>query len=124
MITKIGNTLMEKEASLPLILGAISASAQARQLSPEQEKALKKHYDLSEDASLTGRSAGRGVLGGWLGAGLAAAPVGAIIGVKGLTKGRLRAGQGLALLGGSAGGYLAGRKYSPGAADELLKGKK
>lgn len=124
MITKIGNILMEKEAALPLVLGGLAASHPARQLTPEQAAALKKKYDLDEDASLPWRSAGRGVLGGWLGAGLAAAPVGALMGAKGLTLGRLRAAQGLGIVGGTAGGYLAGRKYSPGAADEILKGAK
>jgi len=80
------------------ILGAAIGGVTANNLSEEQRKALRKHYGLAEDASLIGRNAGRGFLGGAVGG------LGGLL----LTLGTPVGG----LAGAAAGGYLASRKYS------------
>lgn len=63
MITKTG-AKMVKEA----VVGAITGAVRANNLTAEQRRTLEQEYGLDEGASLGWRNAGRGFLGGFIGA--------------------------------------------------------
>lgn len=110
---------MEKRAAL--VGGAIGALTSVDM--PEKYcKALKKHYELDDDANLVLRNAGRGALGE-IGGGI----VGNVLAAPLVRKAIEHENPGLAALAllepagtGLLGSYLASRKYSRERARELL----
>lgn len=95
------------------LLGALAGAIRAGNLTDEERAALIEHYGLSPDASLGWRNAGRGFLGGNLGAGLG-------LGLGALTKSPVLGGVGQ-LAGFAAGTKLMTDKYGRGNAKEIMK---
>ena len=65
-ITKIGEALIKKANPyvLPTVaLGSILGAARAGTLSEKEKAAMRKKYNLDDDANLTLRNAGRGAVG-------------------------------------------------------------
>lgn len=77
------------------VIGAITGSLRASNLTDEEKRKLRELYDLHEDSNLALRNAGRGYIGG---------TVGAVAG--------LPFGPGGILLGEAAGSYLGTNKYT------------
>lgn len=107
MITKIGTYLQN------VALGGVGY-ADAAQLTPEEEAALKQKYNLAPDANLRSRNIGRSMVGGTIGS-LAGLGAGGYIGSKMLAnqmagKGRLGRYALLAAPIGMAAGALLGSK--------------
>lgn len=102
MITKMAEDMV-KEADA--VVGPIVGGIRASRLSSKQRKKLKDYYGLEDNASLGWRNAGRGVVGGGLGA------------IVGKALGNLRSGP-AGLVAGAAGGLLGSglstNKYSKG----------
>ncbi len=119
MITKMAEQMI-KEASLE---GAIAGALRASNLGKEDRKLLRDEYGLPDDASLGWRNAGRGFLGGLVGAGagnIVSSPIGVSLMHKSPIAGAAT------ILGGTLGGYglgayLATNKYSKGRAEEIRK---
>ena len=95
------------------LLGALAGAIRAGNLTDEERATLIEHYGLSPDASLGWRNAGRGFLGGNLGAGLG-------LGLGALTKSPVLGGVGQ-LAGFAAGTKLMTDKYGRGNAKEIMK---
>lgn len=95
------------------LLGTLAGAIRAGNLTDEERAALIEHYGLSSDASLGWRNAGRGFLGGNLGASLG-------LGLGALTKSPVLGGVGQ-FAGFAAGTKLMTDKYSKGNAKEIMK---
>lgn len=60
---KLASSIMNKEASITALVGL----ARAADLSDDEKKILRDHYNLDDSANLTARNAVRGLSGGILG---------------------------------------------------------
>jgi len=122
MITKTGQRLvhggMEKDA---LLVPGAFAYFRTSDLSDKEEKALKKHYGLSDDASLGLRSFGRGILGSMIG-GMPGNLVSSV-GRATFNPALMGAGTLAGLAGSVLGAHLATKKYTKEKAKEILGSK-
>lgn len=118
-MTKSAGTLIKNAFLLGTLFGGVTSS----NLSDRQREVLRRHYGLEEDANLTLRNMGRGILGEYAGqlGGLA------VFGLPlAYSAGRATPHVPSALLSGAGivaspflGSYLATRKYSAGNAKKV-----
>ena len=96
-----------KTAYLDPVTAAIVGGVRASNLSDDEKRQLRARYGLDSDANLTVRNAGRGIVGGGLGA-LGGLALGALVPGAGRAAGMTLG----SVLGGAAGTHFATNKYS------------